>query len=283
MRLITKFSRFALAASGISLAALVAVALPTTAAYVDDEKRVTEEKKQKSKTVRIISAGKPIVIERTGNHYIVGGKGHEDDDHEHHSKSQNRTYSFTIDRDERSADHSSDEAMARIKASLEKVEARLEKARKKSEKAALEAARDGLKTAIEALKSARGRGHHTLALGDMRGDHGIFGRDMRAMRLDIDGDLGELQETIEDALGDVELDMDLDLDLNIEVEKDAKKNVRVLRFKDGKHRIRSFGISDEKRLEALKQAEDEIRQSRERLEKRLADKKEQKEKENKDE
>jgi len=279
MRSITKFSRFTLAVSGISLASLVAVALPTAAAYVDDEEKTTEEKKHKTKTVRVITAGKPIVIERSSNHYIVGGKGHDADDHEHHSKSHSRTYSFTIDRDGREGNNSSNDAMERIEASLAKVEARLEKARKKSEKAALEAARDGLKTAIEALKSARNRGHHTLALGDMRGGHGIFGRDMRVMRLDVDGDLGELQDTIEDALGDVELDMDLDMDLNIEVEKDAKKNVRVLRFKDGKHHIRSFGMSDEKRLEALKQAEEELRQSRERLEKRLAEKKKQEENE----
>lgn len=274
MRFIQKFSRFTLTASGVSLAALVAVALPSTAAYVDDEKKIIEEKKKKSKTVRVISAGKPIVIERSGNHYILKGKTHDDhdDEHEHHSKKDSHTYSFTYDRDERS--HYSDEAMQRIEASLEKVEKRLEKARKKAEKAALEAARDGLKTAIEALKSARGQGHHTLALGELRNGHGVFSRDLRAMRLNIDGDLGELQETIEDALGDVELDMDLDIDVDTEVDRHTEKNVKVLRFKDGKHRIRSFGMSDEKRLEALKHAEEELRQSREKLEKRLAEKKE---------
>jgi len=273
MRLIQKYSRLTIAATGVSLAALVAVALPSTAAYIDDEKKVVEEKKSKSKTVRVISAGKPIVIERSGNRYVVKNKDHSGD-HDHHSKKESRTYSFTFDGDEHFGGRETREAMERIEASLEKVEARLEKARKKSEKAALEAARDGLKTAIEALKSARSRGVHTLALGDMANRHAFIGRDLSAMRLNIDGDLGELQEKIEDALGDVELDMELDLDLDIDVEDGAEKNIRVLRLKDGKHHVRHFGMSDEKRLEALKRAEEELKQSREKLEKRLAEKKE---------
>ena len=270
-----KSSRALIVAAGVSLAAISAAALPSTAAYVFDEDEKAEKKAEKSKhkTVRVITSGKPIVIERSGGHYVLKSSNHEDagHDHKHRDKARHgrRSYSFTIDGEHNG--HSTSEAMEQIEKSLETVEKRLAKAKKKSEKAALEAARDGLKAAITALEARKQSMVHALTLGD--GHRGLFSGDHASAFINLD-EIGNLRETIKDALSDVEIDIDIDDDHNMDVEVDRHKNIKIIRKGDGKHRVYSYGHSDEKRLEALKKAEEHLKKSREELEKRLAEKKE---------
>jgi len=273
MRFTQKFSRSAMAAAGVSFAAIVAVGLPGSAAYVDDEPSKDEkEVKSKTKTIKIIRSGKPIVIERSGGHYVLKSKDHdhetqehEGDEHNHngYKKHGSRSYSFTIDND----DGGQDEALERIQASLEKVEKRLKKARKKSEKAALEAARDGLKTAIEALKMGGHNTGHQMVFDGGHKDMAFLGSGLSSMRVEIDGELTDLRETIRAALKDRAVDG------GIHREMDRDGTIRILRLGDGMHKSHKFSGSDKEYLEALKRAEEELRSAREKLEKRLADKK----------
>jgi len=247
-------SWIALAVVGVSLTAGAALSTAVAAAYMSEDKKIQDEKKlEKKKTIKVISSGKPIIIERKKGRYTVGGHDHESDDqsrrHEHVHDGV-RTYRYIIDGKHHSdaEDDSYAHGLARIEEALEQVNTRLKKTKRKSERRVLEAARDGLTTAIDTLK-AQNRSVYRV-FGHSRGHGGSH--------VEI---LDEVRGSLAEVLGDVELEIDLDGD---------PRRLRIESFLHGRHEMEG---TEEERLEAIKRAEKELQKARERLERRLTEKK----------
>jgi len=273
MHLKWKTAREALLVAGVSVAAIAAVGMPGTAAYLqDDEKAVEEKKSEVKRTVRVITSGKPVIVKRTFSRYRAGDHTHENDDaHDHEHKNHQpsddvRAYSFRFDNDEEEGRY--EETLATVKEALETVEKRLKKA-KRADKKALKSAHNGLEVALEALERRSpynaqffklGRGNH-MALANVLNDVEVFDGDAGNLRVELLDEMRGLRGKIVEAMDDVDIQIDLD---------DKRKGLRIesLRREDG-----TLGGLDEERLEALKLAEESLKTARERLEKRLAEKK----------
>jgi len=271
MHLKWKMARKALLAAGVSVAAIATVGMPGTAAYLQDDEKVVEEKKPEVKrTVRVITSGKPVIVKRS--RYRVGDHTHENDDvHDHEHKNHQpsddvHAYSFRFDNDGEEKRY--EETLATVKGALEKVEKRLKKS-KRADKKALEAARNGLAAALEELEKRSpynahffklGRGHH-MGLANVLNDVEIFEGDAGNLRVELLDEMRGLRGKIAEAMDDVDIQIDLGDNLN---------GLRIESLRRGGEALDGH---EEERLEALKRAEESLKTARERLEKHLAEKK----------
>lgn len=272
-------SRKLLAIAGISLAAFVAASASHAAAFIHDDEKVVEEKKKegdkKKRTVRVITSGKPVIIERSNRLYGVG-KNHShyeyrhSHDHEHHMDPDVDHRGFSNYRFELKSDKEHQKALEKAQAALEAVNERLKKA-KRAEKKALESARDGLMTAIEALEARRS--HAPQVFGWHSGQSVPFGEVFRDFELGRDGDLRSMRvEVLDDFAGFRKKFSDALEGFEIEIDPDG--DILALRLDSLKRAEEALDGLDEERLEALKRAEESLRKAREKLEKHLKDKKE---------
>jgi len=255
MRLYQNLPSPVLMIAGISLSVMVAIGAPNAmSAYHDDDTAKEEKGHKKYKTVKVIRTGKePVIVEHSGSHVIIDRKDVEGED-------GTKSFSYTVT----SKNPHYAEALEKVENSLGEVEKRLKKARKKSEKKLLVTARDGLIAARDALQM---RGHHmsklygghTLAMMD-----GVHAEDMKSVRIKVREEMEGVREAIAEALGD--MDVEIDTDGNV-------RRLRIDSFHDGQFELEGLKAED---LEALKHAEEKLRATRERLEKKLADKKKQK-------
>jgi|GEM_PF-1716126 len=218
----------------------------------DDEKAEQSEKAEKNKrTIRVVKSGdSTVVVER---------KGH-------------RTVLATSDR--AAFEKEQQEALKEARTALNEVMERLMKAKEKKEVKALQAAQKGLEAAIISLEERRMR--HVIvgpsrveiakieseAMAEALEDLEEREVELSEMRVDLKGDIAEARREIEEALGELELELDLD------------GNVRTLRIESLKSAQLSLEEMEKHHLQALKQAEADIKRERERLEARLREREE---------
>jgi len=254
MQTYRRLSTRALMMVGMSLSAIMTVGAATALSVYHDDDVKAEKAQKKHKTVKVIRTGKePVIIDHSGSHVIVERKGSHRD---HGSK----TFSYVLS----SGGNRHSEALEKINKSLSEIEEHLEKVKKKSERKALEAARDGLVIARDAL--AMGGAHraemrrgHRMALAQALNDVELYEGDMD-VDIEVDTDMEDVRRAVSDALGDFDVEIDLD------------GNVRRLHIDDlHRKQLRLEGLEAED-LEALRQAEEHLRATRERLEKKLAEK-----------
>jgi len=255
---------------GISLASVAATALSnelSTTAYqqVDEDKPVVEEKKVKTKkTIKVITSGKPVVLESKKGRYVILK------DHAHHAEHDDDTgkrvyrYSFGS-KNKPHHEYYAEKTLEQVQQSLETVEKRLKKARKKAEKKALTVARDGLMIALKTLKdlsirqmhAMKMRDGHDVAIVETLKDIDIYDGEISSMRVEVLEDMQGLRETIAEALGDAQLEIDLNGDV---------RGLRIESLNRGEYLHKG---NTKERLEAIKRAENELKKARERLEKLL--------------
>lgn len=265
MQIYQTLSRAVLTLGFVSLIAVAGSASAYGLYFQDDGKATKQEdnKSEKRTTVKVITSGKPVVIERSKGRRVIGNHSHSStaeqssdrDGHTKHSKEEGRRFSYSFG-GSHDTDASEVEAIKSVRQSLDVVEKRLKKTKKRSEKEALEAAQLGLKTALEALKARHsqymqfigpeglGLYGHDLAMVEIFKDIEIDRGDVRSLRIEIPDHIHGLREILSEALGS--------------------------RYELG---IDEFEGGAEGRLEALRRAEDGLKHARKTLEKHLAEKK----------
>lgn len=244
-----KFMRRTAFVAGMAVSA-IAVAGASSAMTTlggDDEKAKQADKAEKQKrTIRVVRSGDSKVE--------VIRKGH-------------RTVMATSDRE--AFEKEQKEALMKAKSALAEVTERLQKARSKSEKQALVAAQKGLEAAIVSLEERRLR--HVIvapsrveiaaieaeAMAEALADLEESELELSVMRVELKDDIEDARRDIEEALGDLELELDIDGD------------IRTLRIESLKSAQLSLEEMEKHHLKALKQAEEDIKRERARLEARM--------------
>ncbi|WP_286828447.1 MULTISPECIES: hypothetical protein [Kordiimonas] len=244
-----KQKRRAAAALGIAASSLVIAGASHAmiAMAGGDEQTEQAEKAEKNKrTIRVVRSGDSKVE--------VHKKGH-------------RTVLATSDR--KAFEKEQQEALEKARAALNEVTERLMKAKSKSEVQALKAAQKGLEAAIISLEERRMR--HVIvapsrieiarieseAMAEALTDLSESEAELSEMRIELKDEIAEARREIEEALGDLELELDIDGD------------IRTLRIESLKSAQLSLEEMEKHHLEALKQAEADIKRERERIEQRL--------------
>ncbi len=244
--------RLVLAAS-VSVMAIACAPLsaePVAIAY-DDQEAAQEDKKSEKKRV--------VIIDRKNAKHVRGGQG--------------GMHGFAF------AGHHSDEerqeALDKVSASLDSVKAQLEQAKADKEEyavTALESAVIGLEAAKKSLENnavngnfvVRGMpdgGNFEFVIKEALGDLELGETDLKEMRIELRAKLEEAREDIEETRREIEM----------EIENDSEeREFHIKMLVDAEFDMEKM---EEHHLKALKKAEEELRRSREKLEKKLADRK----------
>jgi hypothetical protein len=265
------FSKAKVAFIGVSLMALVGAQTPVMAVSAADGMNSTDDKaeqKTEKRTVKIIMSGQKPRAAGKRTQYVVITK--DDDDRHEHAGDDGKSHKFYGVRSEHvitdggvTVAPPQTETVRKITESLAVVESRLKKSRKKAEKKALQAAREGLVAALETLENrARMPGG---ALRALEGSDLVF---LGANGLNGEGASGDRRH-IEVLRDMVELGVEARVLRDMDIEINLGDGQRVFKFKSAGPEM----LGAEGQLKALKEAEKELAQAREQLEKQVAEEK----------
>ncbi len=271
--MISQITKKATLIAGLSIVAMSAGATANAFTYMDDDDKVVEEKakaKKYKKTIKVIKPGKPAAVKTyttSDPHVIIGEDG-----------SQKIIVSTASSpnihfRQSGVVHHQNQEAIAKLEEALEKVESRLKKTKKKADKEALKAARDGLIAAKEALvqqavsvqvvgaehKWVMERAHKEAlheALEDVIEQEG----ELSEMRIEVIEDMVDARADLAEALAELEVEVQAGDDANVVYD------YQVRTLKDAEFELENI---EKHQLEAIKKAEEELKRTREHLEREL--------------
>ncbi len=263
--MVHKFSRKIGLIAGLTVSSFALASAAGAVNYGDDDKKVKQEKVEKSKnkrTIKIIQSGKPVVIDGDiDSHVII-----------------ERNPNVKVRRI--TSGHGNKQALKSLDKSIKKVTKRLANADNEYEREALEEALQGLHVARESIINEQ---HNTVfiqrheveverahreamreALSDLSEQEG----DLTEMRVEVIEEMAEAREEIAEALEE----------LNVELEISTDGDIQTIRLNALKEAQEELEEIEQHQLEAIKRAEKELRKTRKRLERELKKKEKEKEK-----